>query len=1367
MIGRIFRLRWLAVFSGVLLLAGLLLPGSQPQHAQAAAGILQSTSFGPTIDGTTATFDSNNDPGNDSSSDNGIVRAWDSIITRASLTFDPTDAPYDVTFTLSGTLGNGLVDKVQNAGFPDTVNGTADFTAGTVSFSTTKTFHVTANNNTDVVNVPIDVYGAKNGTVLTPHLHAHVTKWVDSKGTAHTVDVSQDITTPADSDSRSSFTVSSKVNLGVVLVNVNGSNGLRDFNTYAKATGAAQKKAVIGVLNFGVGLKPLAGRGHSFLGAAYPDPGSAVTVNLATSATLNNTALDLTTPMQTFQVGPARQDLTTVPLFASQYPNAPTSASTISTYMPSGSGALTQAGPNIDAVIDSGTLTAGSAANALTYQYSGWSAGGVSPNNSGGNSNPSDPWATQTKLFLSSAATIILPLDQYTKGDALNFVAQNSSVNYVDDGKTVTEGAADLAITSDAATLPTKDGNYGASVNWNYSDSNAIGHQSLNAILRNAQGQVLSTDDWKADDAAAYTGETVEAQMHLGLFDVNATGADAYQFWNPNESHFDDSVQPFTYSKDANGDPLKPTFYYGISKTGKYTLADLTGNTGDSYTWYATAKEAEAHGAISGIKCVYTQALSPLYQTDYYYDRTIVSDHYGTAAANGDPYLTVSRSVTYYGDRTDTSTTAWYPWGSYNYTPAAYTRAPSATDQTSAYTAPTNTYQIKRGNNAAEAADGTYPVGTLLVEPYLTRIDDFSANAKTYDMGDTAACSLTPDIQAGSSAQTTGVITLTVTLPKGVHSSDVTMGGKAVTPALKENTDGTTTMTITLDHPKPGVQPTINFNLTFDQMDIDFGTNVYKAFSIPAVISSPDDASVVALRTKNLDINVNKETALIADKKAADGTDNGTMANTAIVERNSPFKFQVQVRNDYSKAYTTNVLDRLPSNGEKGSGTKASQFTGGYSIDKIVAGKGSGKIWYTYDPAFTPDGSGTNDADAVYQQITAGTATGDAQWYSYTPGAALPYDENKPITAILFREDSLPVGSNDLYTMYYTPRKTKAAPDGNYAGDVYANLVSYRRTPTGDPSVTDTAEVDVVNRTIKGNVWHDVNGDGLRIAGGTTEPGIANFHVHLWDVSGSTPKLVTKDLNGQDITNVTTDKDGNYSLTHLAAGKYRVGFSQASMSSNAGTPTTMNADPNDLANSSALDPSLTATDAAAGGTDYLSHAVYTLPDLSAMAGTTGYVVANVNAGFTTAAGTLSLTHVPNLYFGKHAIPQTQSVYQNTADPSTGATAADNTLTISGTYQEAYHVTASMSTFKTSDTAAAGLAGASIDFSDPVSSTITSVDPVVAGDSAVTIFNHTGIGNNPEDVTFKNIQLTIPTAGTTGILGSQYQATVTYGLNLGL
>jgi hypothetical protein len=69
--------------------------------------------------------------------------------------------------------------------------------------------------------------------------------------------------------------------------------------------------------------------------------------------------------------------------------------------------------------------------------------------------------------------------------------------------------------------------------------------------------------------------------------------------------------------------------------------------------------------------------------------------------------------------------------------------------------------------------------------------------------------------------------------------------------------------------------------------------------------------------------------------------------------------------------------------------------------------------------------------------------------------------------------------------------------------------------------------------TVGDRVWRDLNGDGYQ---GPADYGIAGIRMSLFTAGGQP----AKDLTGNPVTSIVTDKEGKYRFTNLPAGKYVV-----------------------------------------------------------------------------------------------------------------------------------------------------------------------------------------------------------------------------------
>ncbi|MEB9506453.1 fusion protein (includes pXO2-28-29-30) [Bacillus anthracis] len=179
------------------------------------------------VDGTEP-FDQNNDAGNDSSPNNGIVRTFDTITYPLKVTINPKkhDKLKDIKLKITGTLENGVTNKRVNAKFA--VGGKEDLEEGFVSFDMEYTLKETGNSL--MIPVTLEVQGAEHGVKLKPNIKIQVVS-VDGKDiTNEGILQSFDDLTPV--------TVSGKVNVQTRFTqSYSGLNviGYRAFNSNAAA----------------------------------------------------------------------------------------------------------------------------------------------------------------------------------------------------------------------------------------------------------------------------------------------------------------------------------------------------------------------------------------------------------------------------------------------------------------------------------------------------------------------------------------------------------------------------------------------------------------------------------------------------------------------------------------------------------------------------------------------------------------------------------------------------------------------------------------------------------------------------------------------------------------------------------------------------------------------------------------------------------------------------------------------------------------------------------------------------------------------------------------------------------------------------
>ncbi|PER69249.1 fusion protein (includes pXO2-28-29-30) [Bacillus cereus] len=123
------------------------------------------------VDGT-APFDSNDEAGNDSNPNNGIVRTFDTVTYPLKVTINPKkhDQLKNIKLKITGTLENGITNKRVNAKFA--VGGKEDLEKEIVSFDMEYLLKETGNSL--MIPVTVEVQGAEQGLKLKPNIKIQV-----------------------------------------------------------------------------------------------------------------------------------------------------------------------------------------------------------------------------------------------------------------------------------------------------------------------------------------------------------------------------------------------------------------------------------------------------------------------------------------------------------------------------------------------------------------------------------------------------------------------------------------------------------------------------------------------------------------------------------------------------------------------------------------------------------------------------------------------------------------------------------------------------------------------------------------------------------------------------------------------------------------------------------------------------------------------------------------------------------------------------------------------------------------------------------------------------------------------------------------
>ena len=373
---------------------------------------------------------------------------------------------------------------------------------------------------------------------------------------------------------------------------------------------------------------------------------------------------------------------------------------------------------------------------------------------------------------------------------------------------------------------------------------------------------------------------------------------------------------------------------------------------------------------------------------------------------------------------------------------------------------------------------------------------------------------ITPSIvnsELTNGATITGVnLKITDTLPKGLKY--IAGSSNSGEPEITENADGTTTLVW------------YKYNCTVNE-DIDAIT--YTAH----INEETSNGTQFENTTKIEEIVANGENFKIGNSREMDRVSTSTIqvvnlsgyalfktTETPVIENNQKAKFTVTAMNKTDEdANAFQLLDILPYNGD----SRGSNFNGNYSVEKIIVKQ---------IDSITGEEI-TNNNLKLYVTADEQVRTG-----------ITAKDTNLGTTSI-WTEKNSEEDINELLTAYAIigklPARTKLEigiilkTDGNKPLDVYQNIASAQINVGTEEIVSPIVKVQVVKRTLDGRIWFDRNKDGLM---DSEEDYLSGVKVTLVNEDGTK----AKDIDGNEIEEITTTSDGYYKFEDMVRGKYKV-----------------------------------------------------------------------------------------------------------------------------------------------------------------------------------------------------------------------------------
>ena len=227
-----------------------------------------------------------------------------------------------------------------------------------------------------------------------------------------------------------------------------------------------------------------------------------------------------------------------------------------------------------------------------------------------------------------------------------------------------------------------------------------------------------------------------------------------------------------------------------------------------------------------------------------------------------------------------------------------------------------------------------------------------------------------------------------------------------------------------------------------------------------------------------------------------------------IIEKNGQIKYNISYSSNTDETVSDfQLLDILPYNGD----SRGTEFEGTYMLESVKVNQMISASTQSTDnlQLFT------TNSDNVKSMTAKDTGIGvDSIWSEKTIGASL----NENTTGFAIKGEI--VGKSRL-DIEITLNTTGNAPENVYANNAMAQVYT-----DSEQMQTGTVQAQVVSRKIQGKVWEDSNRNGV----------IDSSEKYL---EGTTVKLLNS-TNNAEVTRTTTNAQGEYEFTDLAKGTYKV-----------------------------------------------------------------------------------------------------------------------------------------------------------------------------------------------------------------------------------
>ncbi|MBO5476709.1 MAG: MucBP domain-containing protein [Clostridia bacterium] len=242
---------------------------------------------------------------------------------------------------------------------------------------------------------------------------------------------------------------------------------------------------------------------------------------------------------------------------------------------------------------------------------------------------------------------------------------------------------------------------------------------------------------------------------------------------------------------------------------------------------------------------------------------------------------------------------------------------------------------------------------------------------------------------------------------------------------------------------------------------------------------------------------------------------------TSLIEKNGDIHYQIYFSNNTTATLPDfQLLDILPQTSD----TRGSIFNGNYTIENISIAQNDadGNIVENSNLEVRV----SNDEQVLNLNSKSEELKDDTIWTKIeeVDGTYSISLEEKAfnITGEILENGQLVI---DVYL------KT----NGNKSSDVYYNMVTSQTLSENEQIESVNVETKVINRTLSGVAWIDIDKDGL-LASNDTEPKKSGIKITLLDSSGN----VALDSDGNEVASINTNIEGYYEFSNLAKTDYIV-----------------------------------------------------------------------------------------------------------------------------------------------------------------------------------------------------------------------------------